>query len=188
MQFSEQLSQSTKDSHFNVDKHNFVKLIQIDDYAGDLYINLNKLCISIIQKTIRDNNDDQYKNFNILFEKLYRELDIFDLYITPNINRLINRCKEYPIEHAYMFYIGLLFGGSLLSKKLPKHAEFLKFEDKSSLIKEFREYLNVNITYRDQFIKVVNESYDVIKNIFDEFENKFKIIDSGKLYKKCEVN
>lgn len=179
MNFSDKLSLQTKESHYKVDKHPFVKLIETNDYAGELYINLNKICISTIQKEFSENITN-FKNFEELLKKLDRDICCpVDIYISKNIENLLINCKKYPLEHAYMFYIGLLFGGSILSRKLPKYKEFLKFENKSELIKEFREYLNNNVKNEEDFINIVNKSYDIIKNIFDDFYSKFSDLING---------
>jgi hypothetical protein len=68
-----------------------------------------------------------------------------------------------------MFILGLLFGGKLLSKYLPDHIEFLKYDNSKELISEFKDYLDNNVTNDDQFINIVNESYKLISEIFDEF-------------------
>ena len=82
---------------------------------------------------------------------------------------LLNRCKKCPLEHAYMFILGLLFGGKILSKYLPDHIEFLKYDNSKELINEFKDYLDNNVLEQDNFIKIVNESYKIISEIFDEF-------------------
>ena len=170
MQFSGQIGLRTREFHSEVDKHPFIKLIDNHEKAGDLYINLNKLCILSIQKHI-DSNSENFSSFQDLFNKLYRQIGVVDMVMTPNLQLLTARCTRYPIQHAYMFYVGLLFGGSLLSKKLPKHAEFLTFQDKSNLIKEFRSFLDTHVTEeknQGEFINIVNESYQVIKSVFDD--------------------
>jgi hypothetical protein len=171
MLFREKLYECTKESHKVVDRHNFVNLIRTNKEAGELYINMNKICISYIQKEIQkrlEDPDSEFESFRVLFGKLYKDINI-NFYVSPKMHLLLNSCKKYPLEHAYMFILGLLFGGKLLSKYLPNHIEFLKYDNSKELISEFKDYLDNNVTNHDQFINIVNDSYKLISEIFDEF-------------------
>ena len=165
MTFTERLYIETKDSHKIVDKHPFVSMIRKDKIAGDMYINFNKLCINEIQNVL----DLQDK---VLQKKLYRDFLLPDVYITPVYHELLKHCKKYPVESAYQFYLGLLFGGNMLKRMLPEHNDFLTYENSKSLITDFKLYLCKNIsTVQEQkrFINNVNKSYGIIKDLFDEF-------------------
>jgi hypothetical protein len=160
MEFTRKVYLETKDSHSIVDKHPFVELIKTNEKAANMYIDFNKICIKHIQKTISTVISDD------LSKKLYRncdnKLDIECEFMTI----LLNRCEKFPLEHAYMFYLGLLAGGSILKKYIPKeHDEFLTFENSKELTKEFKHFLN---DYNSsEFINIVKESYSLIKNVFD---------------------
>ena len=162
--FREKLYECTKESHKVVDRHKFVNLIRNNSEAGELYINMNKICISYIQKEIQkrlEDPDTELESFRLLFGKLYKDIDI-NFYVSPNMNLLLNRCKKSPLEHAYMFILGLLFGGKLLSKYLPDHIDFLQYDNSKELIDH------------DSFINIVNDSYKLISEIFDEFYIKME--------------
>lgn len=165
MSFTERLYTETKDSHKIVDKHPFVSLIRKDKYAGDIYVNFNKLCINEIQKILDLQDKDLQK-------KLYRNFTLPDVYITPTYYELLDHCNKYPVESAYQFYLGLLFGGNMLKKMLPEHNDFLTYENSKQLIADFKLYLCKYISKvedQEQFIDNVNKSYDIIKKLFDEF-------------------
>lgn len=169
--FREKLYECTKSSHKVVDRHKFVNLIRNNKDAGELYINMNKICIKNIQEEIQvrlSNGDSEWESFRLLFGKLYRDIEI-SYRKSENMNKLVERCIEYPLEHGYMFILGLLFGGKLLSRYLPEHTEFLQYDNSKELINDFKDYLDENVKDQDQFINIVNESYKLISEIFDEF-------------------
>jgi hypothetical protein len=177
--FRERLYENTKDSHKVVDRHKFVNLIRNDKDAGEMYINMNKLCIKHIQEEIQrrlERSNSEWESFRLLFGKLYKDIEVPYCDKSVNMNKLIERCVEYPLEHGYMFILGLLFGGKLLSKYLPEHMEFLQYDNSRELINDFKDYLDNNVINEDQFINIVNESYKLISELFDEFcikiENK----------------
>lgn len=165
MNFTERLYIETKDSHKVVDKHPFVSMIRKDKITGDMYINFNKLCINEIQKVL----DLQDK---VLQKKMYRDFILPDVYITPTYYSLLKHCNKYPLESAYQFYLGLLFGGNMLKRMLPEHNDFLTYENSKQLITHFKLYLCKNISTvqeQEQFINNVNKCYSIIKDLFDEF-------------------
>lgn len=169
--FRERLYNSTKSSHKVVDRHKFVNLIRTNKDAGEMYINMNKMCIKYIQNEIQrhlENEESKFESFRSLFGKLYKDIKV-DYKVSPNMNKLLNLCKEHPLEHGYMFILGLLFGGKLLSKYLPDHIEFLTYNDQNELINEFKDYLDNNVVDETEFINIVNDSYKLISEIFDEF-------------------
>lgn len=164
MLFTEELYNRTMDAHKVVDRHPFVSKIRKNKEAGKLYINFNKICIYQLEK-------GQHLISNI-DDKLYRRLDITDIEFpkVDSMEMLKKRCEMYPLEHIYMFYLGLLFGGNMLSKMLPEHYDFLKFEEPKERIDILKSYLNNNISNKDEFIEIVNESYGLINNIFDKLQ------------------
>jgi len=168
MLFTERLYKETKDSHREVDKHPFVEMIRTNKLAAEMYINFNKICINEIQKVLILNDND-------LYDKLYKDIIIPEIYINPALQELLNHCKKYPLESAYQFYLGLLFGGNMLKRMISEdHHEFLTHENSRILIKNFKQYLcdNVNETDQQEFINNVNKSYVLIKNLFDTFFKK----------------
>lgn len=169
--FRERLYNSTKSSHKVVDRHKFVNLIKNNKQAGEMYINMNKMCIKYIQNEIQgrlQSSNSPFESFRSLFDKLYKDIQV-DCDVSQNMNKLLNRCKEHPLEHGYMFILGLLFGGKLLSKYLPDHIEFLTYNDQNVLINEFKDYLDNHVVNETNFINIVNDSYKLISEIFDEF-------------------
>lgn len=165
--FTDRLYLETKDSHKAVDKHPFVSVIRKNKLAGEMYINFNKICIHEIQNVLTL-KDEQ------LYNRLYRQFDIPDIFITKNLNTLLQHCRTYPLESAYQFYLGLLFGGNMLKRMIPEHHDFLTYENHKVLIDEFKAYLCTNVKDEDEFINHVNEAYIIIKSVFDDFYNKFK--------------
>lgn len=170
MLFTDKLYLETKESHKAVDKHPFVSLIRKNKLAGEMYINFNKICIGEIQKvlTLRDQR---------LLLELYRDIDIPDIYITNTLNELLTHCKKYPLESAYQFYLGLLFGGNMLKKMLPEAYDFLTYDNSKDLIHKFKTYLcnNVSLSEENEFIENVNKAYELIKKLFDEFYSKLNV-------------
>lgn len=176
--FRERLYNSTKSSHKVVDRHKFVNLIRTNKDAGEMYINMNKMCIKYIQNEIQRRLEDdrsEWEPFRSLFSKLYKDINV-SYYISSNMNKLLNRCKEHPLEHGYMFILGLLFGGKLLSKYLPDHIDFLTYNNSKELINEFKDYLDNNVVNETEFINIVNDSYKLISEIFDEFHTNIESV------------
>lgn len=172
--FREKLYNSTKSSHKIVDRHKFVNLIRNNRDAGEMYINMNKICIKYIQDEIQQrlqNTQSELEPFRSLFDKLYKDITV-NCEVSSKMSELLNRCKEHPLEHGYMFILGLLFGGKILSKYLPDHLEFLTYDNQNELINEFKDYLDNNVVDENDFINIVNESYKLISEIFDEFLEK----------------
>lgn len=176
--FRERLYNSTKSSHKVVDRHKFVNLIRNNKQAGEMYINMNKICIKYIQNEIQqrlENDESKLQSFRSLFDKLYKDIELDYPDVSSNMNKLLNRCKEHPLEHGYMFILGLLFGGKLLSKYLPDHIHFLTYNNPKELINEFKDYLDNNVVDEDKFINIVNQSYTLISEIFDDFYRNIEI-------------
>lgn len=178
MSFTDKLYNETKESHKVVDRHPFVSMIRNNKIAGEMYINFNKICIHEIQ-TVLELKDKPLQN------KLYRDIDIPELFITNTLNELLIHCKKYPLESAYQFYLGLLFGGNMLKRMLPEAHEFLTYNNSKELIDRFKTYLcnNVPVSEQDTFIDNVNKAYDLIKKLFDEFYSRL----NNKLYVPLDV-
>lgn len=167
------LYKETKVNHSKIDNHPFVKLIKTNKNIGKLYINFNNICINIIQnKFNQEIKKDNFSDFKECYNKLYRKILPNDFYISYNLNHLLSQCEKYPLEHAYMFYLGLLMGGNILIKFLPEYTEFLQFDNSKQLINCFKNYLNNKIRTKEEqekFIKIVNKSYSLINLVFNDF-------------------
>ena len=163
MNFCKKVYLDTKNLHQVIDSHPFVELVKTNTKAGDIYIEFNKMCINVIQtKDFLPISLQQKLNRNCESKKFFSDYEL----------QLINRCKEFPLEHSYLMYLGLLAGGNLLKKYISKdHHPFLTFENPKELSLEFKSYLNENVPSKvqDEFIENVKESYRLIKNIFDEY-------------------
>lgn len=173
MSFTDKLYIKTKDAHKVVDKHPFVSLIKENTVAGDMYVNFNKMCIYEIQNVLQLND-------KILQNNLHRNIDAPNIYVSDTFYQLLQHCKKFPIESSYQFYLGLLFGGNMLKKMLPEHNDFLTYKNPTELIKQFKYYLcnNISESNQEQFINNVNISYNLIKNLFDEFYNTLTKLES----------
>lgn len=169
--FTSKLFSETKEFHQLIDNHLFTNNIKSNKISGDLYITFNKICI----KSIQNEKEIQQIFLNTqLYEKLYRKnINYDDIYISSELNLLIERCKKYPLEHSYLFYLGLVSGGNILKKFLcEKHCLFLTFENPNELRKEFKDFLNNKIKTKEEqsnFIKIVSDTYLLIEKCFDNF-------------------
>jgi hypothetical protein len=166
MLFSKVLHDSTIDNHKRVDCHPFVEMIRTDKVAGEMYINFNKMCIEVIQ----NNNKNEF------IKELYRDTATCGKKsINPQLRLLLEKCENYPIEHGYMFFLGLLYGGNLLKRYLPDHSEFLTFEDPKDKIMRFKKMLdNIKLEDQDSFVNIVNESYGLIYDIFTIYNKQIR--------------
>ena len=173
MSFTDLLRKVTHDNHRLVDIHPFVSLIKTNKCSGKIYVHFNKVCINVIQNTLKNECNKLIKHG--FYKKMHRDIESFDFFISDNLLQLLDRCEKYPLEHSYMFFFALLFGGNLLTKFLPESIEFFKFENGSKIIKDFKDYINKTVNTKekqDTFIKIVNESYTIIELVFNEFYKK----------------
>jgi hypothetical protein len=171
MSFTERLYTETKDAHKIVDRHPFVSIMRKDEIAGEMYINFNKICIYELQQNLA------LKDVN-LQSRLHRDIEQPDIYINDHLNELLILCKQYPLELEYMFKIGLIKGGNMLKKYIPKHAhKFVTFNNPNDLFNDFKNYLNENVSNQVLFIKNVNDAYKLIKLCFDEFYTRLNNYD-----------
>jgi hypothetical protein len=86
-----------------VDRHKFVNLIRNDKDAGEMYINMNKLCIKHIQEEIQrrlEKSNSEWESFRLLFGRLYKDIEVplilddkvdCDKLVNMNINRTLCR-------------------------------------------------------------------------------------------------
>lgn len=166
--FTERLYKETYISHKSVDRHPFIERMMTCQKAAVLYICFNQSCISEIQKTLNLGDDD-------LQTLLYRNISCpLETYRSGYLINLLEACRMYPLEHAYMFYLGLLAGGNLLRKYIPVEYQCLltsEIESKAIIIK-FKHFLNSKIIdeeHQQQFINRVKASYILIAKCFDNF-------------------
>lgn len=172
-EFTDKLYKQTKHSHTIVDKHPFVSMIRENKIAGEMYINFNKVCIYEIQKVL-------HLHDSVLYSKLHRRIQESEINTLEISDQIIEHCQKHPLESAYQFYLGLLFGGNMLKRMLPDHYEFLTYDENTNgmsrkeLIQEFKTYLCNNVKESDQeeFINNVNTLYDLIRDLFDCFYKK----------------
>jgi hypothetical protein len=173
--FTKRLYKDTKDYHTQVDRHPFVQLIRKNTDAAKLYINFNKICIYKIETAFLKKKT-KYNNFISLFTRLQKNINIndIDMNVSENLQILLKKCEEYPLEHSYMFYLGLMMGYKILDKYVKD--DILAYDDSKIklLIKDFKDFLDNNVEMEDLFINIVSESYILIKNVFDEYSIKYK--------------
>ena len=171
--FTKRLYLDTKDCHTQVDRHPFVQLIRKNPDAAKLYINFNKICIYKIESAF---SDLAYTNFMPLFTRLRKNINIndIDMNISANLEILLQKCEEYPLEHSYMFYLGLMMGYKILDKYVKD--DILSYDDSKIklLIKDFKNFLDNNVETEQLFINTVSQSYILIKNVFDEYYTKYE--------------
>lgn len=166
MKFTDKLYIETKDSHSIVDKNKFVSLIKKDKSAAVYYINLNKICIYEIQKTLKIKDIP-------LQRKLFRKINQPDIFIDDSLYELLSLCKINNLEAEYMFKGGLIKGGNLLKKYVDvKDHTFLTFENPKELFIELKNYLDQNVVDHTLFIKNVNNIYKLINKCFDFYYDK----------------
>jgi hypothetical protein len=164
--FTERLYLETKNDHIILDHHPFIFMIRKNKLAAEMYINFNKICIYELQQVLK------IKDVS-LQSRLHRDIEQPDMYIYEHLNELLILCKQYPLELEYMFKVGLIKGGNMLKKYIPKHAhDFLTFNNPNDLFNDFKNYLNDNVTNQTLFIKNVNDAYKLIKLCFDCFFSK----------------
>jgi hypothetical protein len=168
--FTTKLYNETKPYHTIVDKHPFVQLIRKNPQAAKLYIDFNKICIYTIQQTTNPFDKS-------LFSRLKRNINHndIDFNISPNFKTLLQRCQQFPIEHSYMFYLGLMMGYKILDKYVKDDILSYNDSDIKLLIDDFKNFLNNTITSnnnQEQFINTVSQSYLFINQIFDEYQKQ----------------
>ncbi len=169
--FTTRLFQDTREMHSAVDKHPFVKAMREVSERGHDYVRFNEVCVLYLQRTLSLPKD--------LKQRLHRsvassEEEYTDLQQrSPSIHILLERCERYPLEHAYMFYLGLLKGGRILSRFVDLGClAYDKDDADDTLVDDFKAYLDFTITSESSqtaFINIVKDSYEIIAKCFDEF-------------------
>jgi dGTP triphosphohydrolase len=165
MIFTDKLRKDTMNTHRQVDRHVFVVEMKENKEKAIKYIKFNEKCIYEIQKTLEMKDND-------LQNMLYRDIQNSCLNNNSlNMENLLERCRQHPLCHAYMFYLGLLSGGNLLRKYIPvEYTGLLDFQEEPQyVIQRFKTYLNTHVVDQDNFINEVNASYKLIQKCFDEF-------------------
>lgn len=163
--FTDRLYRETRDLHAVVDRHPFIEKMRTSRKDAVEYVLFNQACISEIQQTLILENA-------ALQRTLHRDISAMEPKKSGYLLNILQVCRLFPLEHAYMFYIGLLSGGRLLKKYIPtEHHSLFTFEgDTKSVILEFKQLLNSTVTDDDhqrRFIDRVNLSYTWIAKCFD---------------------
>lgn len=166
--FTDRLFKDTHTYHKSVDRHPFIERMKTCQKDAVLYICFNQSCISELQKTLNLDDDD-------LQSLLYRNISCpLKTYRSGYLINLLEACRIYPLEHAYMFYLGLLAGGNLLRKYIPVeyHSILTSEVESKAIVIKFKHFLNSKIVDdedQQQFIDRVNASYILIAKCFDNF-------------------
>ena len=186
MSFSERLRVETKECHLIVDRHPFVDLIKSNHEAAYLYMQFNKISVLYLQY---DKNFELFQKFKYNITENDANLELLSTF--PSFQIFVNQLSKHYVEHFYMIQLGLLFGGNMLKRILPENEKDLfnkgTFGNPKVLITEFKTYLdNTIISEQSQikFIQNVNNSYLLIKNIFDEFHDYLINSDDNYILKR----
>jgi hypothetical protein len=187
------LKNNTYKNHKKLDTHDFVKyiyntphnnlidMIKKKEYIKK-YIHLHLIILYHIKDIIK------YKKFNVpecfdYFNKEYNKyIEDSDLYKIDSLGEYLktmdNDSNEYELflSHCYCWYLALLYGGQIIKRKI----SIEEFEEEveiltnyncnhNVLIGEIKEYLTNNIEDKDRFIHKVNNNYELIYTIFNDF-------------------
>lgn len=189
--FTNRLFHATRDRHSRVDRHPFIDQIREQPMQAWKYICLNEYCIASLQTTLTMDNDYawlQQRLWRPIPETVWprRDDNVFTDHEWECVRPLVDRCRQFPLEHAYMFYLGLLKGGNMLRKsmsfaddaeRLHRVDRLLAFDDASELVSGFKAYLDHHelVIDPDDFIDRVRSSYDSIAQCFDRMMNDYLI-------------
>lgn len=186
MSFSERLRVETKECHLIVDRHPFVELIKSNHEAAHLYMQFNKISVLYLQN---DKNFELFQKFRYNITENDANLELLSTF--PSFQIFVNQLSQYYVEHFYMIQLGLLFGGNMLKRILPENEKTFfnkgNSENPKILIGEFKKYLDNTIISEEsqiKFIQNVNNSYLLIKNIFDEFHDYLINSDDNYILKR----
>jgi len=179
--FTDRLYTRTKEAHSRIDKSQFVKKIKTERLAQDMYMMFNIICISRIQNgNILFMDDEIYNGFKKDLSRYMDKNGDVDYYFLPKtdkIDELLYAISRHPLEHSYLFYLGLAMGGNILKKYIPEtYHDLLVFENARENIGKFKNFLDNYTTPENEskFIDIVNSSYKLIGEIFDIFNTKFE--------------
>ena len=176
--FTDRLYARTKEAHKCIDTSEFVNVIKTKRLAQEMYMMFNIICIERIQSgKILFMDDDIYDGFERDLSK-YTDKNGDVVYFLPEsdkMDELLVAISQYPLEHSYLFYLGLAMGGNILKKYIPNtYHDLLIFDNANENISKFKNFLD-NYTApenEDKFIERVNSSYKLIGEIFDLFNSK----------------
>jgi heme oxygenase len=111
-----------------------------------------------------------------------KELDIFtEIPTLPSVSKYIDRImrlyhsedKSLLMAHVYVRHMGDLFGGKIISKKVPGSGKYYQFKDRPTLIKQISEKITLDLAEEaiksfELSIDVFNEVYEIITNETDK--------------------
>jgi hypothetical protein len=178
MEFTKELFLKTKENHIVLDKHLFIKCILNGNVlAFDNYIQFHYIVFDKIQSEF-----EKY-NLPLFFKGLLREIPLItlknksidDYILKMNVDNL-----QQLLVYTYMFYLGILKGGSILKKHFPNtKSKLFLFNDRELIINELKKFLDNNIINKQKFIDNVNENYIQINYIFNSLKKSLTSMDDS---------
>ena len=183
--FTLRLKRETYDNHTVLDTHIFVKSLYDECYNRNVeyYLELHYIILNELNVLINKKGRESFPNFFDYFYKEYIVYNGSDLKQHKSVKILLDKIiidsdnSELFLCHLYIWWLGVLFGGQIIKKLINKNNNTLSnltsvifdFDcDSRELVREFRKHLNSTIVEEDKFIKNVNETYLIIRDVFDE--------------------
>lgn len=172
------LKNLTKDIHKKAEESPFaIKLANGDLTIKEYYFYLKNQYE--IYKNLEDCFDiseiNDIKRANLILEDIHEleelspELKVIDFKITDTTNDYINHIKSISnnqiLAHVYVRHFGDMFGGALISKKIPGSGKMYKFNNRSYLIQTVRNMLS------DELENEAKKCFDFAIRLFKELEN-----------------
>lgn len=187
--FTLRLKRETYDNHTILDTHIFVKSLYDENYNKNVeyYLELHYVILNELNVLINKKGRESFPNFFDYFDKEYTIYNGSDLISRKSVRMVLDKINidsennELFICHLYIWWLGVLFGGQIIKKLINKNNNTLNeltgliFDfgcDSRELVREFRKYLNSTILEEEKFIKNVNETYLMIRDVFDELTDE----------------
>lgn len=177
------LKQLTADKHKQAEQMPFNQRllkgeVSIEEYVRYL-IHINNIYISIENRMYDVMPPDLLRSYiiakdiNKLREQHKNDLEFLNNGI-EQLPSVLDYCthlntidKEEVWPHVYLNYMALLYGGSLIKRKLPSPGEMYDFKNVEEIINFVRE------KQKDEWADEVNKGFDYVINIYKELENNY---------------
>lgn len=193
--FSSKLKEETKEKHKILDTHPFVKSIFTktnptgstpikENTTTGYYLDLHLIILNEIKLILKERSGEFPEYFGVFNKDYHQQHEVTNNLLNyKSVILLINKIhidaynKELLLSHMYIWWLGVLYGGQMIKRSIiKKNPDLLEYTslifdfdcNVKEFIIDFKDYLDITIIHKDEFIENVNIVYTFIKNVFDE--------------------
>lgn len=175
------LKDLTWENHSKAERKKFAKLLMsgsIDPNIYYMYITNQHYMYFALESKIHDQELKDIKRANYILEDIQELEKNFN--VKEQYARILPVSVDYChhletldytglISHLYVRHFGDMFGGQMISKKIPGSGKMYEFENKQALITKVRSMLN------EDMADEANCCFAYAIRLFNELENEFDL-------------